>query len=116
MTTATGPADRFYAAVLGYTLTAPDGTTPTASPGRYALLNVTGRPVAGRLHLPPDLAELLGARWMTYFARPDIDTAAAHAADLGGTVLLPPPTPPPAASPRCVTQPEPSSPFLRLDR
>ena len=49
-----------------------------------------GRPVAGRLHLPADLAGLLGQRWMVYLADADVDAAAHRAEGLGAEMLVPP--------------------------
>jgi len=84
MTTDAAAADGFYAGVFGLR------PQPTPDAPHYRLLLADGRPVAGRLALPPDLAEHLGPRWMTYLAHPRVDDAAAQAADLGGTVLVPP--------------------------
>ncbi|HXV92868.1 MAG TPA: VOC family protein [Pseudonocardia sp.] len=82
MTTDAARADAFYGAVFGL--------QPQAAGDGYALLTAGGRPVAGRLELPPDLATAVGPRWMTYFAHADVDAGAAAVADLGGTVAVPP--------------------------
>jgi uncharacterized protein len=82
MTTDAPAADRFYAAVTGWTV-------QPAGPG-YALFVDGGRPVAGRLELPPDLAAALGPRWMVYLAHADVDAAAAAVPGLGGAVVVPP--------------------------
>ncbi len=82
MTTAAAAVDAFYAAVTGW-------ATQPAGPG-YVLFTAEGRPVAGRLDLPPDLAAALGPRWMVYLAHADVDAAATAVAGLGGVVAVPP--------------------------
>lgn len=88
MTTAAHDVDRFYTAVLGHTVIAPPDADPATSP--FALLTVAGRTVAGRLHLPPELAPVLAGRWMVYFAQSAVDEAAVRCGQLGGSVLVPP--------------------------
>lgn len=88
MTTDAATADAFYGAVFGHRVAAPDD-------GPYALFTLGERPVAGRLSLPPDLAGVLGVRWMVYFAHADVDAGARQAEELGGAVLVPPRDTPP---------------------
>lgn len=83
--TTDGPAsDHFYNQVFGLV------AQPTQTEPDYALLLAEARPVAGRLVLPPPLDNVLGVRWMPYLAHLDIDQAATHVTELGGTVLVPP--------------------------
>lgn len=82
MTTDAAAADRFYTAVAGWAV------QPAGS--GYALFVDGGRPVAGRLELPPDLAAALGPRWMVYLAHDDVDAAAAAVPGRGGAVVVPP--------------------------
>ncbi|MFF5176196.1 VOC family protein [Micromonospora sp. NPDC000089] len=86
MTTTPAEADRFHAEVLGLPATVPPG----APDDSYAILLAGGRPVAGRLTLPPPMAALLPAGWMVYFAVGDPDGAAERVDGLGGRVLVPP--------------------------
>nr|QLJ96612.1 hypothetical protein HZU44_16915 [Micromonospora carbonacea] len=86
MTTAPADADRFHADALGLRASAP----PDAGDDSYALLLAAGRPVAGRLALPPPLAALLPTGWMVYFAVADPDAVAGRASGLGGRLLVPP--------------------------
>ncbi len=95
MTSAPERADAFCAAVLGLVAAAAPGAPaapPDAPPDAppFVLLQAAGRPVAGRLQLPEDLAPLLGERWMVYFAVDDVDAAALEAARLGADVLVGP--------------------------
>ncbi|MFC8849996.1 MULTISPECIES: VOC family protein [unclassified Micromonospora] len=86
MTTAPAGADRFHADALGLRASVPPG----APDDSYALLLAAGRPVAGRLALPPPLAGLLPTGWMAYFAVGDPDDVAGRAQGLGGRLLVPP--------------------------
>lgn len=86
MTTDADTADRFYEALFGLRVTTPGPDAPDT----YALFTVGQRPVAGRLALPPEMADVVGTRWMVYFAQADVDAAARHAEQLGGSVLIPP--------------------------
>jgi predicted enzyme related to lactoylglutathione lyase len=63
---------------------------PAPEAPTYALFTLGGRPVTGRLGLPPEMAAALGSRWMVYFAAPDVDASADQAGHLGGAVLVPP--------------------------
>ena len=82
MTTDADAADAFYAAVAGWTV-------QPAGPG-YALFVEDGRPVAGRLVLPPDLVAALGPRWMVYLSHADVDAGVEAVVALGGAVPVPP--------------------------
>ncbi|MFC4147361.1 VOC family protein [Micromonospora mangrovi] len=86
MTTAPAEADRFHAEVLGLHATVPPG----APDDSYALLVAGGRPVAGRLTLPPPLHGLLPTGWMVYVAVADPDAAAERVEGRGGRLLVPP--------------------------
>ncbi|WP_353898318.1 VOC family protein [Micromonospora harpali] len=86
MTTAPADADRFHADALGLRASTPPG----APDDSYALLLAAGRPVAGRLALPPPLAGLLPTGWMVYFAVADPDDVAGRVQGLGGRLLVPP--------------------------
>ncbi|RKN47818.1 VOC family protein [Micromonospora endolithica] len=86
MTTAPADADRFLAAALALHATVPPG----APDDTYALLVSGGRPVAGRLALPPPLAGVLPTGWMVYLAVADPDDAAERAGERGGRVVVPP--------------------------
>lgn len=62
MTGDAAAADRFYAAVFAYDIIAPEGGTAESAP--FALLRSGDRTIGGRLALPPELEQALGARWM----------------------------------------------------
>lgn len=86
MTPAPADADRFHAAALGL----PASVPPGAPDDSYVLLMAGGRPVAGRLTLPPPMHGVLPTGWMVYFAVADPDGAAERAERLGGRLLVPP--------------------------
>lgn len=86
MTEAPADVERFYADALGLHATLPPG----APDDSYALLLAGGRPVAGRLALPPPLRGLLPTGWMVYFAVADPDAVAARVTGLGGRLVAPP--------------------------
>lgn len=86
MTAAPTDADRFYAEALGLHATVPPGAPDDA----YAVLLAGGRPVAGRLSLPTDLAAVLPSGWMVYFAVGDPDRVAGEAARADGRVVVAP--------------------------
>jgi hypothetical protein len=77
-------AKAFYATVFGYTYTA------MGEDGGYFMLVVDGRPVGGIGALPAEVPAEVPAHWGLYFSVDDADKAAAHAAELGGTVSSPP--------------------------
>lgn len=85
MTTDPAAADAFYTAVLGIEVVVPAG----AGDG-FALYTAAGRALCGRLVLPDALREVIGVRWMAYFAVRDVDRSAGMVPGLGGTVLVPP--------------------------
>ncbi|MGN9809208.1 VOC family protein [Micromonospora sp. BQ11] len=86
MTSSPTEADRFLADALALHATVPPG----APDDSYALLVAGGRPVAGRLALPPPLAGVLPTGWMVYVAVADPDEAAERAGSRGGRVVVPP--------------------------
>ncbi|MFI7575433.1 VOC family protein [Micromonospora sp. NPDC049497] len=86
MTSAPADADRFLADALALHATVPPG----APDDSYALLVAGGRPVAGRLALPPPLAGVLPTGWMVYVAVADPDEVAGRAGSRGGRVVVPP--------------------------
>jgi predicted enzyme related to lactoylglutathione lyase len=86
MTTGPAVADAFYPAVLGVSTVRPPG----AADDMFVLFTAAGVPVAGRLALPPELADVLPAGWMVYVAVDDADGAAERVAALGGRVVVPP--------------------------
>ncbi|MEV0605343.1 VOC family protein [Polymorphospora rubra] len=86
MTTAPAAADDFYRAALGLSPVRPDG----APDDGFVLFTADGRPVAGRLTLPPELAATIPAGWMVYFGCADVDDSVTVAADLGAAVVVPP--------------------------
>src|SRR5262245_8983606 len=74
-------AAEFYRSVVGF-----GARTIERGGGQYTMLTGSGADRAGILANPSEQAE---PRWLTYFGVDDPATAAARAAALGGTVVLP---------------------------
>lgn len=87
MTTDLAAAERFYTAVVGWTVTPFEGSTV----GPYSLFTrADGVPTAGGMALPPELlAHQVPPHWMLYVGAPSLDAAVADAQRLGATVLSP---------------------------
>lgn len=87
MTTDIQAAERFYTAVVGWTVTPFEGS-PT---GPYSLFTrPDGVAVAGGMALPPELiAHEVPPHWMLYVGAPSLDAVVSDATRLGGTVLSP---------------------------
>lgn len=87
MTTDLAAAERFYTAVVGWTITPFEGSTM----GPYSLFTKTdGAPVAGGMALPPDLiARKVPPHWMLYVGAPSLEGMVADAQRLGARVLSP---------------------------
>lgn len=87
MTTDLAAAERFYTAVVGWTITPFTGS----SMGPYSLFTrPDGVPAAGGMALPPDLlAQRVPPHWMLYIGAPSLDAIVADATRLGATVLSP---------------------------
>jgi uncharacterized protein len=85
-TTDAEAAKAFYTRVVGWS--APG----VAVPG-YALFVAGGAPVAGLTELRPGASEIgLKPQWIGYVGVDDVDAAASHVGQLGGTVHIPPTT------------------------
>jgi predicted enzyme related to lactoylglutathione lyase len=80
-------AERFYSAVLGWTIAPVPDNTP------YSVASLDGRMTAGVKALPAR-ARGLGAppHWLSYVAVDDVQTSVDKAVTLGAAVLLPPTT------------------------
>ncbi|MBP2334228.1 putative enzyme related to lactoylglutathione lyase [Saccharothrix coeruleofusca] len=64
------------------------GLEPQPEPGmRYSRLALGGHPVAGVFGMDAEIPPEIPPHWMTYFAVPDAEAAAARAAELGGVVV-----------------------------
>ncbi len=74
----------FYGALFGWTVTPPEGPL-----GRREW-QLHGQSVSGLLPRPPAMPAEIPPYWDVYFSVADAASAAASAADLGGTVLMPP--------------------------
>ncbi len=74
---------RFYSDVLGLTAVTED----MGGGMSYTVFQVAGQPVGGTM---PPQAPGVPNHWHVYFAVDDADAAAAKAAELGGTVVVPP--------------------------
>lgn len=86
LTTDIDAAERFYAALLGWS--ARDASTPRFS---YRLLASADVPVCGLMALPGDaLRSGAAPRWAGYVAVADVDAAADRLAELGGRIYVPP--------------------------
>lgn len=87
MTTDLAAAERYYTAVVGWTITPfADSTT-----GPYSLFTrPDGGPAAGAMALPAELvARHVPPHWMLYVGAPSLDLVVADAQRLGATVLSP---------------------------
>jgi predicted enzyme related to lactoylglutathione lyase len=73
---------RFYSDVLGMT-----PNTMDMGIGPYTMFEVDGQPVGGTM---PPQAPGVPNHWHVYFGTDDADAAAAKAAELGGSVVVPP--------------------------
>ena len=82
--TADPAAVTFYTDVLGLTTSTMD---MGAGGGEYTMFEAGGQPVGGSM---PPQAPGVPNHWHVYFAVDDTDAAAARAAELGGTVVVPP--------------------------
>ena len=76
----------FHAAIFGWRWSHVD----MGELGDYWVASRGETPVAGLMGLPDDVAAGAGAHWLPYVQTGDVDGAAARAAELGGTVLVPP--------------------------
>jgi predicted enzyme related to lactoylglutathione lyase len=78
-------AAAFYAGVLGWEM---EDALPPDAGAHYFMASVRGRRVAAVGSRPAPMPA--GAAWNTYVAVDDADAAAARAAELGATVVMPP--------------------------
>ena len=78
----------FYGALLAWEFSEA-GPMPGGLPGEYFVAQIEGCEVAG-IGVLPDLGGPRIRAWNTYVRVDDADVVAAHAAQLGGTVLAPP--------------------------
>lgn len=77
-------AATFYAALFGWTVTA-----PMAEMGDYRLAQIGETSVAG-IMAPPPGAAAMPPQWGCYVTVSDVDATVAKVVELGGTVLVPP--------------------------
>ena len=86
-TTDMAAAQRFYSAVLGWTIEA----VPASAP--YGVASIDGKMTAGIKTLP-EAARAMGAppHWLSYIAVTDVRATTDAAVALGATVLMPPTT------------------------
>jgi hypothetical protein len=84
LTTNPGSAAAFFTRVIRW-----KAQTWSQDPS-YTLFMAGGRPVAGLMALPPDVA-MTGAppHWLTYIGTPDVDRTVTRAAALGANILRP---------------------------
>jgi predicted enzyme related to lactoylglutathione lyase len=84
-TTDAGAARAFYGGLLGW-----EGEPAGPEQGGYATMRLDGAAVAGIVPQGPDQRGAgVPPAWLSYVSVEDADATAAHAADLGGSVLVP---------------------------
>ncbi len=85
MTPDSAAADRFYAAVMGWTI------TDSGMPGiDYRIAAAGSVPVGGLMAPPTDECPTVLPGWMAYISTDDVDRTAADAAAAGGRILREP--------------------------